>query len=255
MKATELAKAIHALDAYEISPVFETNMPVYALDPGFWTVPKAKNVEQQYYNTNMIVYSEHNGSHVDAPAYKLPDGKTMDAFPADCLIGPYKKYDLRAFSPKAGVNTTLAQIAEVEARDNISVAAGDIVLLQFGWDRHYLPDTPVLFQKDYYAANAPGMSEEVMSYFADKKIRAIGADTVTPDIAYTDSNWDVMPGREKHFLPKGILTMGGFVGMAAAPNTGLFMTAALKVNRGSGSPIRALLFDDRGRPELLKALK
>jgi DNA-directed RNA polymerase III subunit RPC1 len=255
MKATELAKTIHSLDAYEISPVFETNMPGYSLDPGFWIVPKAKNVEQQYYNTNMVVYSEHNGSHVDAPAYKLHDGKTMDTYPADCLIAPYKKYDLRSFSPEAGVNISLAQIMEVESRDNISVEPGDIVLLQYGWDRLYLPDTPVLFRKDFYAANAPGIDEEAMSYFANKKIRAIGTDTVTPDTAYTDSNWDVMPGREKYFLPNDILTMGGFVGMADAPNTGLFMTAALKVKGGSGSPLRALLLDDRSRPELLKELR
>jgi kynurenine formamidase len=149
----------------------------------------------------------------------------------------------------------LEQIAAVEARDNISANAGDIALLQYGWDRHYLPDTPVLFQKDYYAANAPGMSEEVMAYFAGKGIRAVGSDTVTPDAAYTDSNWGAMPGRERYFLPNGILTMGGFVGMAGAPSEGLFMTAPLKVKRGSGSPIRALLLDDRARPELLKALK
>jgi kynurenine formamidase len=128
------------------------------------------------------------------------------------------------------------------------------VLLQYGWDRHYLPDTPILFKKDWYAANAPGISEDVMQYFVDKKIKAIGSDTVTPDTAYTDSNWDYMPGFQKYFLPNGILTMGGLINMEPAPNTGLFMTAPLKIKNGSGSPIRPLLFDDRGQPEIYEEL-
>jgi DNA-directed RNA polymerase III subunit RPC1 len=255
MNAIELAKALYALDAYDISPIFETNMPGYVFDPSFNIIPFAKNVEQQYYNTQILVFCEHNGSHVDAPVYFHRGAASIEKYPADRLIAPYKKYDLRPFAPEAGKNIGLAAVRETEIRDNISPNAGDVILLQYGWDRYYLPDTRVLFQKDWYAANAPGITEEVMRYFADRGICAIGSDTVTPDAAYTDSDWTHMPGMGKHFLPNDILTMGGLVNMSSAPNMGLFMTVPLKIKNGSGSPIRPLLFDDRGRPEILRTLR
>ncbi|MDR0852671.1 MAG: cyclase family protein [Clostridiales Family XIII bacterium] len=255
MQTIELAKALHALDVYDLSPLFETNMPGYMLDPIFGVIQKAKNVEQQYYNTQIIVFGEHNGSHVDAPVYKLPGTKSIDKYPAAYLIAPYKKLDLRAFHPEAGKSITAAQLEETLIRDNLKIEEGDIVLLEYGWDRHYLPDTQVLFRKDWWAANVPGLSEDAMRFLAEKKIKAVGSDTVTPDAAYTDSDWSYLPGREQYFLPNDILMIGGLIGMAEAPNRGLFMTAPLKIKDGSGSPIRPLLLDDRGSPELYDALK
>lgn len=252
--AYEIAKLLRSLDVCDVSPVFETNMPGFVTDPPLGIVPDAKNIVQNYYFTQILVISEHNGSHMDAPIHIHRGAESIDKIPCGHLIGPYKKYDLAAFNPEAGKNITLEQIKEVEARDGVSPEAGDIVLLQFGWDRYYLPDSKVLFEKDWYAANVPGMAEDVMEYFAGLKIRAIGSDAPSTDAAYTESKITSMPGGEKYFLPNGILQMSGFVNMTKAPAIGLFMAIPLKIKNGSGSPIRPILVDTKTHPEIVRLL-
>ncbi len=251
----EVAKLLRDLDVYDISPVFETNMPGFATDPPLGIIPDAKNIDQNYYFTQILVISEHNGSHVDAPIHIHRGMDSIDKYPCGHLIGPYKKYDLTGFNPEAGKNITLEQIREIEARDSIVPHKGDIVLLHFGWDKYYLPDSKVLFEKDWYAANAPGISEGAMKYFADLKIRAIGSDAVSTDAAYTDSNLPRMPGREEYFLPNHILPMSGFVKMGKVPAVGLFMAIPLKIKNGSGSPIRPVLFDTKKDDKIVQMLK
>jgi arylformamidase len=117
--AYEIAKLLKTLDVYDISPVFETNMPGFTTDPPLGIVPDAKNIVQNYYFTQILVISEHNGSHVDAPIHIHKGMDSIEKFPCGHLIGPYKKYDLTGFNPEAGKNITLTQIKEVEVRDNI----------------------------------------------------------------------------------------------------------------------------------------
>ena len=256
-KAYEVAKLLKTLDVYDISPLFETNMPGFSLDPQLGIVPVAKNIEQDNYFTQILVISEHNGSHVDAPVHIRQGEKSIDQIPCGYLIGPYKKYDLTCFNPEAGKNITIDQIKEVEARDNIQPQAGDIILLQYGWDKYYLPYSKKLFEKDWYAANVPGINEEVMQYFRDAEIRAIGSDTVSTDAAYTESKIMSMAGKEKYFLPNNILPMSGFINMSKAPVTGLFMAVPLKIKNGSGSPIRPILVDTKntGIEKMIQGLK
>jgi arylformamidase len=252
--AYEVAKLLKALDVYDISPVFETNMPGFITDPPLGIVPDAKNIEQNYYFTQILVISEHNGSHVDAPIHIHRGMDSIEKFPCGHLVGPYKKYDLTGFNPEAGKNITLGQIKEVETKDNIVPRPGDIILLQFGWDRYYLPDSRVRFEKDWYAANVPGITEDVMKYFVDAGIKAVGSDAPSTDAAYTESKVTRMPGRQTHFLPNDILPMSGFVGMSGAPAEGLFMAIPLKIKNGSGSPIRPILIDTKKNKDIVQLL-
>ncbi len=221
--AYEIAKLLKSFPVHDVSPLFETNMPGFTTDPTLGIVPDAKNIVQNYYFTQILVISEHNGSHVDAPIHILKGAASIDQYPCGHLIGPYKKYDLTGFNPEAGKNITLEQIKEVETKENFAPGPGDIVLLQFGWDKYYLPDSTVLFEKDWYAANVPGITEDVMAHFVRAGIRAIGSDAPSTDNAYVESKITSMPGREKYFLPNNILPMSGFVHMGKAPATGLFM--------------------------------
>ena len=252
--AYEIAKSLKTLDLHDISPVFETNMPGFTTDPPLGIVQNAKNIAQNYYFTQILVISEHNGSHVDAPVHIHRGMDSVDKLPCAHLIGPYVKYDLTASTPEAGKDITLEQLREVEARDGFSPRAGDIVLLQFGWDRYYLPDSQVVFEKDWYAANVPGIAEDAMGYLVGMGIKAVGSDAPSTDAAYTESKLGRMPGRETYFLPNNILTMSGFVGLSRAPATGLFMAIPLKIKNGSGSPVRAVLVDTTEDPGIVEAL-
>ncbi|MFM1653443.1 cyclase family protein [Brevibacillus sp. B_LB10_24] len=234
-------RLFHSFTVYDISPLFEHNMPGWPTHDKLGVITNARNFDQNGYYAQTLVMSEHTGSHVDAPRHNFPELATIDDFPADYLIGPYKKYDLSAYNPQPGEPVTLQIIKEVERKENFSPNQGDIVLLDFGWDQYYKPESTNPKERTWWEKNEPGLTEEVCRYFCEAGIKAIGADTAAVDISVKDGVVTSAYGHRKYFLPKNILIMEGFHNMDKAPATGIFLAIPLKIKAGSGSPIRPFL--------------
>lgn len=241
MKATEIHELMAHLNVYDISPTFETNMPGMYTHPTLGIVRDARNFDQNGYFAQTLIMSEHTGSHVDAPGHFLSSLDKIDTFPADVLIGPYKKYDLTSFKPKAGELISLSDIKDVENKEGFSLNQGDVALLQFGWDKYFKPNSNDPAEREWYGKNEPGLTEDACRYFYESGIRAIGSDSAGCDIGIVDGEMTAGFGHEKYFLPNNILIMEGFVNMDKAPHEGLFLAIPLKIKDGSGSPIRPVL--------------
>ena len=252
--AYEIAKILKSLDVYDISPVFETNMP------GFITVSSpGHSTRREERRPELLFHADPR----DQRAQRLPC-RCTHSYPQG--LGQHRQVPLRPLDravqevrphrlqSRGGKEYHPGTDKRGGKRDSLSPEPGDIILLQFGWDKYYLPDSKALFEKDWYAANVPGITEEAMKYFADSRIKAIGSDAASTDAAYTESKIGSMPGREKYFLPNNILPMSGFVNMGGAPAVGLFMAIPLKIRNGSGSPIRPILVDTKKRPDILQSL-
>ncbi|WP_427050937.1 cyclase family protein [Paenibacillus sp. TC-CSREp1] len=244
MQSSELVRqfmnCFNQLNVYDISPVFETNMPGFHHHPSLGIVENHRNFCHHGYYAQTLIISEHTGSHVDAPVHCHGEKATIDQLPIDCLIGPYKKYDLVNYALEAGKPVGIDILREVEERDHFSVQAGDIVLIDFGWDQYYKPDASGK-ERDWWGKNEPGLTSEVCQYFYESGIKAIGADTPGVDICMVNGEILSAPGHSKYFLPNKILIMEGFSRMNQAPSTGVFMALPLKIKNGSGSPIRPIL--------------
>jgi len=242
--ASDVISGLKKLKVYDISLTLDTNMPNWPGHPSMGIIRDARNFEQNGYFAQTLVMSEHTGSHVDAPAHAVrstPDA-TIDKIPCDVLIAPYKKYDLIPYDLKAGEALDLEKIRAVEKRSGFSLESGDVVLLQFGWDKYYHPESKDMAERLWWATNSPGLTEEACRYFADKRIRAIGSDSLGCDAPYKD-NVDLAPsvGHDKYFLPNNILIIESLGRLRDAPATGLFLAIPLKIKGGSGSPIRPIL--------------
>jgi kynurenine formamidase len=187
---------------------------------------------------------EHAGSHIDAPAHIVRGGRTIDAYACDYFIGPYKKYALDRYDPKAGDAFGMDIIKEIEGKDGFAVEEGDIVLLQTGWHKYYLPDETDPAKLHWYDENSAGVTEEVMRYFVDAKVKAVGADNSNCATPKKDNKFLPFPppDHEVYFLPNGIVIMENFGDMTAAPPTGIFFALPLPILNGSGCPIRPVLF-------------
>lgn len=234
--------ALANLRAYDVSPVYDTNMPGWYTHPTFGIIRDGRNFGQNGYFAQTLVMSEHTGSHVDAPRHNHPGLDTIDSFPADALIGPYKKFDLTQFELEAGVPVSLAQLKEVEGRHGFSLEPGDVALLQFGWDRYLKPESTDPTEREWWGRNEPGLTEDACKYLADSGVRAVGSDTAAVDICVLDGVIKSAFGHAEYFLPRNILIMEGFVRLDRAPASGVFFAAPLKIAGGSGSPIRPILF-------------
>jgi kynurenine formamidase len=235
-KNSDIVRLLASLQPYDISPVFETNMPGFFNHPTLGIVKDARTYEKHGRYMQTLVLCEHNGAHTDSFKHIHKHLASMEQIPCNFLIGPYRKYDFTKHNPQRATNITLEQVKEVEARDNIKPEEGDIILLQFGWDKHFKPESNDIEDLLTYSFG-PGITEEAVKYFAAAKIQAIGADVVSADTCFPG-----MPGHLEHFLPNGILIMESFVNMVGAPATGLFVGLPWKIKGGSGSPLSPILF-------------
>ena len=242
--ASELIAALKKLKVYDISLTLDTNMPNWAGHPSMGIVRDARNFEQNGYFAQTLIMCEHTGSHVDAPSHavKSMTEATIDVYPADMLLAPYKKYDLISHDLKAGEALDLDEIRGVEKKDGFHLDPGDIVLLQFGWDKYYKAVSKDMKERNWWAENSPGLTEESCKYFADSKIRAIGSDSLGCDSPLKDGiEIGKGVGHDKYFLPNNIFIMESLGRMRDAPATGIFIAIPLKIKGGSGSPIRPFL--------------
>lgn len=233
---------MNEMEKYDISPVLETNMPGWHTHPSLGMVHNHRNFEQSGYYAQTLVMSEHTGAHVDAPIHIHGKLASIDEIPIDAMIGPYKKYDITSYKPKAGEPVTLEILKEIEERDNFRLEKGDIVLLDFGWDQYFKPDSKDPHEREWWGKNEPGLTEEACKYFYEAGIKAVGSDTPAADICIVNGNIISAFGHAQYFLPNNILILEGLQNLNKIPIEGVFMATPLKIKGGSGSPIRPIVF-------------
>lgn len=126
--------------------------PVSALDRG-----AAVNVAE-------LTMATHAGTHVDAPAHVIRNGRTIDQIPLERWRGPAIVVPISHHSAQAIPVTDLA------AAD---IRPGDIVLLATGWDAH--------FAKSAYQLH-PYLSEDAAGWLVDRGVSMVGIDTLNVEM-------------------------------------------------------------------------
>jgi kynurenine formamidase len=237
------AEALRGATFYDVSPVIDERLPVFPGHPPIEIDAGARTHERDGYFLQRLCLGEHIGSHVDAPSHAVAElgDRTIDRYPVDRFIAPYVKYDLSAFAPGPGDLVTAATLREVEQRDGVEPQAGDVAIVQFGWDRHFRPESDDADERLWWIRNAPGLAEDACEHLVRHGVSGVGSDTATCDTAVVDGTITSAVGHTRFFLPNEILLFEGLIGLASAPARGLFLGLPLRIRGGSGSPIRAVL--------------
>jgi kynurenine formamidase len=232
--------AIRGLSVLDVSPDIEPGMPMWFLYEGPDISPTLVR-ETHGAVANRIALSEHTGSHVDAPFHFDPDGLTIAQVAADALfLRPYKKYVLADDDPQPGDLIGLERLKAAEARGAFQLCRGDVAVMEMGWDR-YFPNGGDEREDGWWGRNQPGLSPEACEYLADVGVTAVASDTAACDVAAKDGEIVAGHGHSQYFLPRGILIVEGLRHLADVPTSGLMVALPLKINGGTGSPIRVLL--------------
>ncbi|WP_233121234.1 cyclase family protein [Tersicoccus sp. Bi-70] len=106
----------------------------------------------------------HTGSHLDAPAHLLADGRTVDRVALEELVGEALVLRVEA-TPDEMI--TLDRIGELPA------TVPSIVLVATGWDR---------FAEDpQRALHHPALAEDAVRTLLDRGMHVLGVDTLSPD--------------------------------------------------------------------------
>ena len=139
-------------------PVFRGHLPV--------EIKEYKTIDKDGRSLQEIRFSNHVGTHMDAPSHFVPGGKTVDALEMERLMGSAAILDF-TFKGK-GDRITMDDLRKF--KDIIREKSR--ILLKTGWDRK--------FYRDDYFDSFPCLTLEAADYLASRRIGLLGMDTPSP---------------------------------------------------------------------------
>lgn len=180
-------------------------------------------------NSGWLAIPEHFSTHCDAPYHANEKWPSIESLPLDVFIGPGIVLDLTDIPEKNDI--TRDDLREREARQNLSINSGMIVLLHTGFDAiHWKTDGEGAKQ----IKNHPYLTEEAGEYLVSRKIKGLGMDMGSPDESGADLAF------HRLLLGNGIIIFEHLTRLDQLPQAGFLFTAfPLKIKGGSGSPVRA----------------
>lgn len=228
------------LTVHDASPTIGPDLPLWFMYERAVVTPQFTHAEAGA-AANILTLSEHTGTHIDAPFHFDAEGKTIDQVAPDALVlRPYKKFDLTSLDLAPGDLVTARTLNEVSAAAGFTLDAGDVAVIDCGWDRH-LPGGADAREPDWWGRNQPGLAEDACAMLLGAGVVAVASDTAACDVAARDGEILSGHGHASAFLPNGVLIVEGLRGLAKVPTTGLFLALPLKIAGGTGSPARVLL--------------
>ena len=202
---------------YDLSPEISENMIIYK--DSLEKIPKitvTRTIEEGANESKLDIYV-HSGSHVDAPYHILQNGKTIE------------NINLEKFMGKAIV-LDFTKIKEYISKK---------ILLEknfFGKDYIVLLKTKNKLDKTFNFSFTY-LEKSGAEYLVSKKIKAVGIDSL--GIERNQPNHDT----HKIFANKNIPIFEGLDLSKVKEGMYLFYGFPLKIKKGDGSPIRAVLIE------------
>ena len=192
---------------------------------------------------NWLELGEHSGTHFDAPHHWITgkdyaDGYT-DTLPVQRLVAPVNVLDFsKACAADPDFLLTIDHVKAWEAQHG-AIGKGEWVVLRSDWDR-FAEDEAKFLNADETGPHTPGPTAEVVQYLIDKGIVGWGSQCIGTDAGQAG-------GMTPPFPAHNLLHKNNCYGLASLanlsklpPKGAILIAAPLKIQNGTGSPIRAL---------------
>jgi len=208
---------------FDLSHPIYTGMPVYPGDPAV-AIESALSTATDGVNVAQLHLGSHTGTHLDAPAHVLADGRTVDQLDLALLDGP--AYVAQA---KLADTTTLAdQGVRLENLAALPDRLSKIVCVATGWDRHFY---------DPLRENHPFIDIELARTLWDRGARVLCVDTLSPDPTSSHCHhWPV----HNFWLGNDGVIVENLRGLTRLPEYVNMSILPLNLQDGDGSPVRAI---------------
>jgi kynurenine formamidase len=177
-------------------------MPVFPGDE-LPSLTQIATVQEQGFSDHCLSTGMHVGTHIDAPAHMLENGKLISDYPAEKFFGRGVLIDARGKT-----------FADVDLLSSVNIQKGDVVVVMFGWSEKFS-------QADYFI-NYPEITESFANKLVELGASIVGMDTPSPDS---------MPYKaHKILLAKDILIIENLRNLEALLNYKSFEITALPLN-------------------------
>jgi kynurenine formamidase len=229
------------MELIDLSQEIYQGMPVYPghLKTVIWQHASheetARNFEGGFsFVTSGLLMSDHGPTHVDAIAHLDPreSAPTIDAMALDTFYGDATCVDLSHKEPQSYISADEMEAAE--AAGGVRIEPGMILLIRTGAVER-LGGTPE------YTSRYPGLDESASDWLRDRRVKAFGVDSPSPDNPLSRTYPVHMMCRESgitHY--ENLANLGEVVGRRFR-----FFGFPLRIRGGHGSPVRAVaMLDD-----------
>jgi kynurenine formamidase len=149
----------------DLTHVIEEGMPVWPGEPQP-DIEETMSLGKDICAVQRIRFSNHLGTHLDAPSHFIKDGITVDRIPLQTLIG---KAAILDFTNKKKNDFITGE----DLREHMElIESGTRVLIKTGWDKY--------FNQETFYDGFPCLTLGAAELFASKKLRLLGIDTPSP---------------------------------------------------------------------------
>ncbi len=195
----------------DLSVPINGQTPVYPGDPPI-KIEAAGVLDKDGFNDHLLSMGTHVGTHIDAPMHMLAGGKSLDQIPVEQFVGPGKYIEVKdSFS--------------LDAVKAVGVEPGDIVLFHTGMSDHY--------SDSKYFHEYPVLTREIAQYLVDQKVKMVGLDTGSADIA---EDFPI----HKQLLGGGVLIIENLTNLASLAGKNFVVYALPLKLQIDGSPARVI---------------
>ncbi len=248
----ELTKGLASGDVQviDLTQRLTATTPIIQLPPPFANTPGFKKHEISNYDAkgpawywNWIEVGEHVGTHFDAPCHWVTGkGKAcVDDLEAKQFVGPAVTIDVTADVGKSADYVLSSQTILEWEKTNGRIPNGAWVVLRTGWGSRSNDAKSFFNAGPDGAPHYPGFGKESAEFLTkERDILGVGTEAVGTDAAVGAQadppfpNHSIMHGAGKFGLTQ-------LANVEQLPATGAVIVAApLKIEDGSGSPVRVI---------------
>lgn len=187
-----------------------------------------QNPSETSFRVQQIKMHAGIGTHLDAPAHCIPNGKSIADLALTDLVAPCVKIDV---SSDCDERFTLST-DDIKAFEQIhgKIPPKSFVIIYTGWDQYW--DNPKRYRNDY---QFPNVSKAAAQYFVEREVAGIGIDTLSPDRPSDGFHThEVILGAGKYIVEN-------IANATLLPPIGAFTLALpIKTQDGTEAPIRLI---------------
>lgn len=254
---TKLAKAIakEKIKVIDLTQTLRPSTPVIQLPPPFTPSAPFSIEEISRYDDkgpawywNNLAMGEHTGTHFDAPIHWVTgkdyrDGAT-DTVPVQRFIAPAVVIDCSKEAKKDEKFLLTPKHILAWEKKHGTIPKGSWVLMRTDWSKREDPAKFLNMKED--GPHVPGPNADAVRLLVERDVNGWGVEAVGTDAGQAFSFEPAFPA---HALMHGSNKFGlaSLCNLDKLPPTGaVIVTAPLKIEHGSGSPLRviALVHDD-----------
>lgn len=208
---------------FDISVPVSAGMPVWPGDPQV-VLERYRTISSgNFSNDSKLACSVHTGTHVDAPAHFIENGKTVENLSLNTLIGSAVVADL----PEADIITP-------DMLDALALSSQTTRLLLKTRNSSLWADPQHHFHQDFVA-----LSTQAAQWIIRKGIDLVGIDYLSIQLFK-----DAEPLTHRTLLDGGVIIVEGLNLQDVTPGIYQLICLPIKLSGSDGAPTRAVLIEE-----------